>query len=165
LEYSFQIKTGGGANKMNPIKAGEAVVTITEAVAPEATKIAESAAQKLLEAGGVLAPPIRSEAVSVGVSSLGGKLPADLPKYFGHSAEDFQIMNVDKPMPEIYIHEIDRGAHEHISDMALKTVDAHREASLLDVPKIDWQVSRPDSSEWTPAVREMMRKAFLKTEG
>jgi hypothetical protein len=160
---------------MNPIKAGEAAVTIAEAVAPEATKIAESAAQRLLEAGGVLAPPIRSEAVSEAISSLGGKLPADLPKSFGHAAEDFQITNLDKPMPDIYEHEIYRGAHEplgywpleheHISDKALGTVDAYREASLLDVPKIDWQVGRPDHSEWTPAVRDMMRKAFLKTEG
>jgi hypothetical protein len=149
---------------MNPIKAGETAVTIAEAVAPEATKVAESAAQRLLEAGGVLAPPVRSEAVSEAFASLGGKLPADVQNYLGIAAEDFRITNVDKSMSGIYEHEIYRGAHEHVSDQALGTLEAYR-TDLLDMPKINWKVGKPDSSEWTPAVREMMRKAFLKTEG
>jgi hypothetical protein len=151
---------------MNPIKAGEAAVTIAEAVAPEATKVAESAAQRLLEAGGVFAPPIRSEAVSEAISSLGGKLP---PNFYGNGSFDLQIMNVG----DVGGYSSNESAHkilglpnEFMARVAGRTDEYLEATSRVNPPlKLDrtmlthgWM--SPNSNEWTPAVKEMMRKAF-----
>lgn len=167
LEYLIEITTGDGANIMNPLKTGEVAATIAEAVAPETAKIAESAAHRLLEAGGVLSTT--AARAEVGTISLGGPLPADLPKYF---ATDFHITNVTKPMSDEFAHEIlgPGAGHEFLIKVGGRT-DAYREATRmlnppmeLDRTVLTYGWSGPNSSEWTPAVKEMMRKAFLKTE-
>jgi hypothetical protein len=149
LEYLIEITTADGVkNIMNPIKAGEVAATIAEAVAPETTKIAESAAQKLLEAGGIAGP---QSTRAIGIDSLGGELPADLPKSFGNGAADFQITTFDKPISNIYDHEMLPG-HEQFG---LRAQDVNNHEALHE----------SYADHWTPAVQDMMRRVFLKTEG
>ncbi|HEY9678445.1 MAG TPA: hypothetical protein V6C76_10580 [Drouetiella sp.] len=96
---------------MNPIKAGEIIVGAAEAVAPEATAVAESAAMKLFEASGI-----------AGKAAVGAKADnAFFDAENGLSVFDNQVLGHEIPHGTGFISDVGRPLWEthpdYFSDM------------------------------------------------